>query len=282
MKTEILNRESARKRIPERDPWGHKGTFGKVLLLCGSRGYTGAPWFASMGALRSGTGLVFLGVPESIYAIEAVKLNEPVICPLPDRDGMFSEDAIEAVEERMKGMQAVLIGCGLGKSQGTLALTQAVLEKAQCPVIVDADGINVLSGHMDILRRRTAPTILTPHDMEFRRLGGELSGDRMESAGRLARELQAVVVLKGHETCITDGSRGYLNRTGNSGLAKGGSGDILAGLITGLVGQGMEPLEAAACGVYYHGAAADLCAEEMGEYGMLPSDCLKFLPRLLK
>lgn len=282
MKIDTLNLKSARALIPKRDPFGHKGTFGKVLLLCGSRGFTGAPWFASMGALRSGTGVVYLGVPDCIYNIEAMKLNEPVIYPLPDAGGKFSTQAVAAIQERLSQVQAVLIGCGLGQSQGTRELTKAVLQKADCPVVVDADGINVLSWHKDILRRRTAPTILTPHDWEFVRLGGELTRDRMDSAGKLAWDLNSIVVLKGHETCITDGIRGYVNHTGNSGMAKGGSGDVLAGLITGLLGQGMDPLQAAACGVLLHGAAADLCAQDMGEYSMLPTDYLEYLPRLLK
>ena len=282
MKPQQLNAETARSLIPTRDPNGHKGTFGKVLLLCGSRGFTGAAWFAAMGALRSGAGLIYLGVPESIYSIEAIKLNEPVIFPLPEAGGKLSSQSFLEIRERLPQMKAVLIGCGLGQSQGTREVVKSVLENAQCPVVLDADGINVMARHKDILRRRTAPTILTPHDWEFVRIGGILQKDRMEAAEKLAWDLSSIVVLKGHETCITDGVRSYVNRTGNSGMAKGGSGDILAGLITGLLGQGMDPLQAAAVGVYYHGAAGDLCAEELGEYGMLPSDYLDFLPRLMK
>ena len=282
MNAEIMTLKQCLEKIPKRDPFGHKGTFGKVLLLCGSRGFTGAAYFAAMGALRSGTGLVYLGVPESIYEIEAVKLREPVIFPLPDQGGMLSREAIAEILHKLPRMDAVLIGCGLGKSQGTRQVTEAVLEAAACPVILDADGINVMAAHKDILRRRAAPTILTPHDGEFLRIGGELREDRMDSAAQLSRQLNAIVLLKGHETCITDGNRGYLNKTGNSGMAKGGSGDVLAGMILGLLGQGMEPLEAAACGALLHGAAGDLCREELTEYGMLPSDLLSALPRLMK
>ena len=277
-----LTVESARELLPRRDRTGHKGTFGKVLLLCGSRGYTGAAWFAAMGALRSGTGMVYLGVPESIYAIEAIKLNEPVIFPLPEAGGKLSSQCVLEIQERLPQMKAVLIGCGLGQSQGTREVTEAVLQHAQCPVVVDADGINVLARHKDVLRRRTAPTILTPHDWEFVRLGGQLSQDRMQAAAQMAWDLNSIVVLKGYDTCITDGVRGYRNHTGNSGMAKAGSGDVLAGLITGLLAQKMDPLQAAACGACFHGAAADLCAETMGEYGMLPTDYLEYLPRLLK
>ena len=277
-----LNHELVLSLLPDRNPWGHKGNFGKLLLLCGSRGYTGAAFFAAMGALRSGAGLVFLGVPESIYGIEAVKLNEPVIFPLPDAGGRLSVDAVPEILTRFPQMDAVLVGPGLGQSEGTLAVVRAVLEKAECPVVVDADGINVLSAHRDLLRGRKLPTILTPHDGEFARLGGVIGEDRMAAAAALAEELGCVVLLKGHETCITDGVNGYINPTGNPGMAVGGSGDVLAGVITALLGVGLPPLEAAACGAWLHGAAGDRCAAELGQYGMLPTDMLSALPRLMK
>ena len=277
-----LNHELVLSLLPDRNPWGHKGNFGKLLLLCGSRGYTGAAFFAAMGALRSGAGLVFLGVPESIYGIEAVKLNEPVIFPLPDAGGRLSADAVPEILTRLPQMDAVLVGPGLGQSEGTLAVVRAVLEKAECPVVVDADGINVLSAHRDLLRGRKLPTILTPHDGEFARLGGVIGEDRMAAAADLAEELGCVVLLKGHETCITDGVNGYINPTGNPGMAVGGSGDVLAGVITALLGAGLPPLEAAACGAWLHGAAGDRCAAELGQYGMLPTDMLSALPRLMK
>ena len=277
-----LNHELVLSLLPDRNPWGHKGNFGKLLLLCGSRGYTGAAFFAAMGALRAGAGLVFLGVPESIYGIEAVKLNEPVIFPLPDAGGRLSADAVPEILTRLPQMDAVLVGPGLGQSEGTLAVVRAVLEKAECPVVVDADGINVLSAHRDLLRGRKLPTILTPHDGEFARLGGVIGEDRMAAAAALAEELGCVVLLKGHETCITDGTDGYLNPTGNPGMAVGGSGDVLAGVITALLGVGLPPLEAAACGAWLHGAAGDRCAAELGQYGMLPTDMLSALPRLMK
>lgn len=277
-----LNHELVLSLLPDRNPWGHKGNFGKLLLLCGSRGYTGAAFFAAMGALRSGAGLVFLGVPESIYGIEAVKLNEPVIFPLPDAGGRLSADAVPEILTRFPQMDAVLVGPGLGQSEGTLAVVRAVLEKAECPVVVDADGINVLSAHRDLLRGRKLPTILTPHDGEFARLGGVIGEDRMAAAAALAEELGCVILLKGHETCITDGTDGYINPTGNPGMAVGGSGDVLAGVITALLGAGLPPLEAAACGAWLHGAAGDRCAAELGQYGMLPTDMLSALPRLMK
>lgn len=278
----IMDQSQVYRILPDRDPWGHKGTYGKILLLCGSRGYTGAAALAAMGALRSGSGLVFLGVPESIYAIEAVKLTEPIVFPLPDKDGMLSVKSIPLILEILERFDAVLIGPGIGRSRDTLAVVQAVLEQYPGPVVLDADGINVLNGHKDVLRGRKQPTILTPHDGEFCRLGAVIGEDRPESAIQLARELGVIVLLKGHETVITDGIDCYVNRNGNPGMAVGGSGDVLAGIIVGLLGQGISPLESAACGAWLHGAAGDICAESIGQYGMLPSDILNVLPRLMK
>lgn len=277
-----MNHQGVLSILHDRDPYAHKGDFGKILLLCGSRGYTGAAALAAMGALRSGAGLVYLGVPESIYAIEAVKLTEPVVFPLPDEDGKLGLLAVNEIQELLPKMDAVLVGCGLGQSQGTFVVVKAVLEQANCPVVLDADGINVLREHKDILRGRQHPTILTPHDGEFTRFGGTIGENRMASAAYFAREWNAIVLLKGHRTCITDGHIHYENHTGNPGMAVGGSGDVLAGIIVSLLGQGLKPLEAAACGAWLHGAAGDLCAEEIGQYGMLPTDMLCALPRLLK
>ena len=282
MSSAILDAARVAQILPDRDPWGHKGSFGKILLLCGSLGFTGAAYLAAMGALRSGAGLTFLGVPQSIYAIEAVKLNEPVVFPLPDNEGKLSRDAVPEILNRLPNMDAVLIGPGLGQSEGTCEAVKAVLQNARCPVVLDADGINLMAAHKDILRGRRFPTVLTPHDGEFARIGGEIGQNRMDAAMELARDLGCIVLLKGHETCITDGEKGYLNRTGNPGMAVGGSGDVLAGIIVSLLGQKIPPLEAAAVAAWLHGTAGDICAGEIGQYGMLPTDMLNVLPRLLK
>ena len=277
-----MNHEQILNILPDRNENAHKEDFGKILLLCGSRGYTGAAYLAAMGALRSGAGLTFLGVPESIYAIEAVKLSEPIVFPLPDEAGKLSVAANPEILERLPKMDAVLIGPGLGQSEGTFQVVRSVLENAACPVVLDADGINVIAAHKDILRGRTNPTILTPHDGEFARLGGIIGDDRSAAAAEMAQELGCTVLLKGHRTVITDGEITYINHTGNPGMAVGGSGDVLAGIIVSLLGQGIAPLEAAACGAWLHGAAGDLCAAEIGQYGMLPGDMASVLPRLLK
>ncbi len=222
-----IDSDAAAALLPERKKESHKGDYGKILLLCGSRGYTGAASLAAMGALRTGAGLVYLAVPESIYEIQAVKLLEPVVIPFPDQDGMFSADAAEKLNGLLPKMDAVLVGPGIGQSRGTLELVTAVLKNANCPVVLDADGINVISAHKDILRERIAPTILTPHDGEFARIGGQVTDDRCRCAAALAKDIGCIVLLKGHRTVITDGESCYINQTGNPGMATGGSGMCL-------------------------------------------------------
>lgn len=277
-----LDHESVLQRLPDRPLEAHKGDFGKVLLLCGSRGFTGAAALAAMGALRSGAGLVYLGVPESIYAIEAIKLNEAIVFPLPDEEGRYSDAAAKEIIKLLPKMDAVLIGCGMGQSDGAMSVLKTVLTEAVCPVVVDADGINLLAAHKDILRGRKACTVLTPHEGEFQRLFGPIVPDRKNAAEMLSQELGCITLLKGYRSVITDGKHTYCNPTGNPGMAVGGSGDLLAGIIVSLLGQGLPCLEAAAIGAWLHGAVGDLCAQQIGQYGMLPTDMLHYLPRLMK
>lgn len=282
MQMKTLDHAKVLACMPQRDPWSHKGCFGKILLLCGSKGYTGAAALAAMGALRTGAGLVYLGVPACIYAIEAVKLTEPVVFPLPDDGSCYHTEAAPQVRALLENKDAVLFGCGSGQSQGAYAVLETVLRVYSGPVVLDADGINLLARHKDVLRERTGPVILTPHDGEFARIGGQLGQNRAQAAARAAKDLGCVILLKGHETVITDGDICYVNHTGNPGMAVGGCGDVLAGMIVSLLGQGLSPLEAAACAAWLHGRAGDFCAQEIGQQGMIPTDMLQVLPRLLK
>lgn len=275
-----ITQEDIYRLLPERAPETHKGNYGKILLICGSRGFTGAAAMAAMGALRCGAGLVYLGVPESIYAIEAVKLNEAIVFPLPDKNGQLSEEAIGELLRRAETVDVVALGCGLGTGEGCRKVVEAILRETKCPVVLDADGINLICSHKMILRDRQAPTILTPHPGEYKRMGfSDISPEGVRNA---AKELQCIVLRKAHRTVITDGQVVYENLTGNPGMAVGGSGDVLTGVIAALLGQRLTPLEAAACGAWLHGRAGDLCAREMGQYGMLPTDYVNVLPRLLK
>ena len=276
-----MNHSTIRTLLPVRRRDTHKGDYGKILLLCGSRGFTGAAALAAMGALRTGAGLVYLAVPESIYAIEAVKLTEPVVLPLPDFDGKLCAASVPEIAGLLPKMDAVLFGSGSGLGEGTEEVLVFLLKNCRCPLILDADGITLAAKHKDILRGRCFPTILTPHDGEFARLSSP-DKPRVEQTMALAKELGVILLRKGYRTLITDGESCWENRTGNPGLATGGSGDVLAGVILSLLGQGVPPLEAAAGGAWLHGAAADLAAERLGEYGMLPGDVVEELPRLLK
>ena len=270
--------------LPEMKLESHKGDNGKVLLLCGSKGYTGAAALAAKGALRTGAGLVYLGVPEAVYPILAGKLDEPVVFPLPSNgNGRFGRMAVGDIIENLRDKDAVLVGPGMGRCYDTEAVVDAVLENARCPIILDADGINVLEGHIDRLDRAAAPVVMTPHEGEFRRLGGDLSGGRIAGAKALAEKTGAVVVLKGYRT-ITAGPDGqvFVNSTGNPGMATGGSGDVLSGILTCLLGQGMEPIKAAVAAVWLHGKAGDVAAKKLGRRSMLPSDMIDALSAILR
>lgn len=278
---QYMNETTIRTLLPVRKRDTHKGDYGKILLLCGSRGFTGAAALAAMGALRTGAGLVYLAVPESIYAIEAVKLTEPVVLPLPDGDGMLCAASIPEIARLLPKMDAVLFGSGSGIGQGTEEVLLYLLKNTECPLILDADGITLAAKHKDILRGRKLPTILTPHDGEFARLAPP-DMPRTEQTVALAKELGVILLRKGYRTLITDGEVCFENHTGNPGMATGGSGDVLAGMIGSLIGQGVAPLEAAAAAAWLHGAAGDRAAEKWGEYGMLPGDMVDELPQLMK
>lgn len=273
-----------RELFPMRKRDTHKGDYGKVLLLCGSEGLTGAARLAAKAALRCGSGLVYLGVPEKIYPIVAAGAGSEIVFPLPcDGEGRLNLAALGPIAARMAQMDAVLLGPGLGRSDELTALCIRLVQTCRAPLVLDADGINALAAHMDVLRGSACPKVLTPHGGEFLRLGGDpLSRDPVSEAMRISSQSGAIVLLKGCRTIVTDGKNVYRNTTGNPGLATGGSGDVLAGMIVSLLGQHVMPLEAAAAAAWLHGAAADLAAGELGEYSLLPEDVLRTLPRLLK
>lgn len=279
---ETITGAFVRRSLPRRDPEGHKGTFGKVLCVCGSVGYTGAPIFAGRGAVRTGSGLVFLAVPESVWPVAAVKSDEAMPFPMPEAEGRLSLLAEEPIRRRAESCDAVLIGCGLGRGWQTDALVRNLLT-IEKPLVLDADGLNVLSGREELLQKRAAPTILTPHEGEFLRLGGGLSAGREAAAAAFSEKYGVYLVLKGHRTVVAapDG-RLAVNGTGNSGMAKGGSGDVLAGMILSLLGQGCEAFEACCAAVWLHGRAGDLAAADKGERGMTPTDLLEQIPYAMK
>lgn len=266
-----------RAALPVRDRQAHKGRFGRVQILAGSVGYTGAPFFAAGAAVRTGSGLVFLTVPQEIWAVMAVKCQSAMPSPLP----AFSE-----LLRQMNEKDAVLIGPGLGRSEETDARTLRLVQAIKTPLLLDADGINAVAEHIDSLdTAHSRLTVLTPHDGEFLRLtqGKGIGSDREAAAVRFARQHGCVLVLKGHRTitAFPDGDT-FVNTTGNPGMAKGGSGDVLSGMLLSLLGQGIDPKKAIPAAVWLHGKAGDLAAAELGEYGMSPTDLLQKIPFAIK
>ena len=254
----------------------HKGDFGKLFLLAGSVGYTGAPVLASRAAVRSGAGLVTMAVPEQIYPIVAVKCDEAMVWPWSER--------YEEIIEKANACHAAVIGPGLGQSEQAEKLVLDLLHDLTCPVVLDADGLNILSRHMDVLKKRAAPTILTPHDGEFSRLSGIKLPitDRLTAARNFAKEYNCVLVLKGYRTITADPyGECVINPTGNPGMARGGAGDALAGLIGGLLVQGRK-MDDVSRAVWIHGRAGDLAAADKGEYGMTISDLIEQMPYAMK
>ena len=280
---ETITASRVRSILPRRDPAGHKGDFGKLLCVCGSVGYTGAPVFASRAAVRTGAGLVFLAVPEQAWPVVAVKSEEAMPFPLPETaEGRLSLLAEEPIRQRAASCDAVLIGCGLGRDRQTDALVRKLLDIDR-PLVLDADGLNALDGCPELLQRRTAPTVLTPHEGEFLRLGGDLSRGREAAAAAFSRKYGVYLVLKGHRTLVADPEgRLAVNETGNSGMAKGGSGDVLAGMIVSLLGQGCGAFDACCAAVWLHGRAGDRAAADKGERGMTPTDLLEQIPYAMK
>ena len=257
--------------------------FGKVLCICGSVGYTGAPIFASRAAVRTGAGLVFLGVPQSVWPVAAVKSDEAMPFPLPETaDGKLSLLAEEPIRRRAAGCDAVLLGCGLGRDWQTDSLVQDLLNMEK-PLVLDADGLNAISENAELLQKRPAVTVLTPHEGEFLRLGGDLSRGREAAAAAFSRKYGVYLVLKGHRTLVADPEgRLAVNETGNSGMAKGGSGDVLAGMIVSLLSQGCGTFDACCAAVWLHGRAGDRAAADKGERGMTPTDLLEQIPYAMK
>jgi len=255
--------------LAPRDPESHKGTYGRVLAVCGCPQYRGAAALSTLGALRAGAGIVTLAAEESVIASIASRVLEATFLPLPS--GALPETAGKAT--------ACLGGCGREADEATATLMRTLLANATGTVVLDAGGLCSLADEPETLRRAAGRLILTPHPGEMARLQHcsvpQVLADPVEAARSMAQRLSAVVVLKGHRTRIAapDGSL-YENRTGNAGLARGGSGDVLAGMIAGFAAQGMSPLEAALCGVYLHGLAADRCAARLSQQGMLPEDIL--------
>ena len=262
----------------------HKGDFGKVLIVGGSRGMIGAPVLAASGALRAGAGLVKMALPKSIQLACASLEPCATSLALPESAaGSFSTAAITKITAAAKDHDVLAVGPGLDKSTALVKLLGAVSALKNKPVVIDADGLNNLCQIKDWPKKVRAKLVLTPHPGEAKRLWASLKKTawpkkRQNAALALAKTCQQIVVLKGARTIVTDGSRIYVNKTGNPGMATGGTGDVLTGVIAALIAQGLDRFEAAVLGVYLHGRAGDLAAEMTGQVSLTAGDLLEVLP----
>ncbi len=265
--------------MPERACDGHKGTFGKANLICGSKEYRGAAMLSVTSALRSGVGLVELFSDKEICDVMFSQAPEAIYSEISKND--IDADLLKILSKKST---ATLIGCGLGNCDKRLV--EEVILKSKSPVIVDADGINLICENINVVLNAKEKVILTPHPAELSRICRvsveEILGNRLFYALKAANELKCIVVSKGADTYITDGKTVYLNNTGNTALSKGGSGDILAGLICGIVAQGVNPLEACACGCYISGKTAEILSESYSERGIIGSDIISTFPYVFK
>jgi len=270
-----------------RAPNTHKGDYGRVLVIGGSAGMTGAAIMCGMAALRGGAGLVTVALPKSLnIAFEAAAI-EAMSLPLPETDAMsISLGAIDVVLERMKAVDVLAIGPGISRVPETQEFVRQVVSNSTKTIVLDADGIMAFAGRMDELKKRACELVLTPHPGEMAALTGktvaEVQADRIGISQSVAGELDAVVVLKGAHTIIAspDGNA-YINLTGNPGMASGGTGDVLTGLIAGLIAQGNEPFEAAACAAFLHGLAGDMASWDKGEVSLIAGDLIEYLPKAI-
>ncbi len=267
--------------IPKRQDNAHKGECGRVFILAGSEGMTGAAALSAMGALRIGAGLVTVGTAKSQREILAVKLTEAMTKGFAEVDGGIGLSDKEKIREIADASDAFVIGMGMGRNEETKQLIRYLAEKVKTPMIIDADGLNALSGNIDILKRRQGQTVVTPHEGEMARLLGktpeEVRANREKAAKDFAKETGAVTVLKGKNTLVSH-TETFVNPTGNVGMATGGSGDVLAGVIGGLTAQGLPPYDAAVLGAYVHGFAGDIAKHKKGEMGLIASDIAENLP----
>ena len=273
----MIRRVESIPRLPPRSAEGHKGTFGTSLIIGGSRGMSGAPALAGLASLRSGCGLVFVACPIGIQPIVAAfEASYLTLGLAEDAAGRLSSDANSELDSQLEKTDAVAIGPGLGQSTGLASFVADCYRMISVPAVFDADALNLLSQQKEEWPANEGPRILTPHPGEMSRLTGktiaEIEKDREEAAVELAQKKNCVVVLKGSQTVVTDGETLYLNTTGNSGLATGGSGDVLTGVIVSLLAQGIQPFLAAQLGVYFHGLAGDLAAGKLGARGVIASD----------
>jgi NAD(P)H-hydrate epimerase len=276
------------KKIPVRAPESHKGTYGHALIVAGSPGKTGAAAMAAQAAMRVGAGLVTIGVPERLNAIFEIKVTEAMTEPLPDADGGFlCMDSWQRIQEVLPGKTVVAIGPGISDREDTAQLVHTIIESVSLPLVIDADGLNALARNPDILKKAKAAVVLTPHPGEMARLMGiptqAVQADRIGTARKFSTACGVIVVLKGARTVIAEpGGHVYINPTGNPGMASGGMGDVLTGMIAGFMAQGWKPLFCAQFAAFVHGHVGDMLASRQGDRGTIATDIINEIPVVLK
>lgn len=284
----LVETKDVREALPVRERTANKYSVGKIFVLAGSQSFTGAPFMTAQSALRAGAGAVVLGVPKSIQPVLAKKVTEVILLPLDETEtGTVSLGSLDVIRDRIRWADVVVVGPGMSRNPETDRLIREVVRSAERSLVIDADGLNALSGSVSILRKRKSPTIVTPHSGELSRLIGipssAIDRDRAASARESARLMRCIVALKGAPTVTAD-PRGlsYVNSTGNPGMATIGSGDILTGIIASLAAQGADPLTATWSGVFLHGRAGDIGAERLGQRALLALDILEALPAAMR
>lgn len=284
----LLTEKDMAGLIRPREADSHKGSYGHVLVIAGSIGKGGAAAMTSLACLRSGAGLVTLATPQSVQPIVAEKLTEVMTCPLPEtEEKTVDSSAMDTVLDLSKDKEVVAIGPGLTTEKVTAAVVRRLVKEIEKPMVIDADGINALSDHLDILRERRSPTVLTPHPGEMGRLTGkgtaDVQRDRIGIARIFAMDYGVYLVLKGAHTVIAEPSGEVsLSPTGNPGMATAGTGDALTGILAALIAQGMDMASAVKVGVYLHGLAGDLAAKEVGMTGMIAGDLIARIPAAIR
>lgn len=287
LKVPLSVRSIIRKKLKRVHPRVHKGDFGRVFIIAGSRGFTGASRLAAMGALRSGAGLVTVGAPKSLTKTLMRECLEAMWLALPETgQGSVSKAALPEARSFLEKQNVLAIGSGISRHASTSGFVRELVLESSKPMVVDADAILSFRGKKNLLKKLRAPAVFTPHPGEFKNLFGILprtERERIAQAKKAARDFGIVMVLKGHRTVVAEPQgRCYVNTTGNPGMATGGMGDILTGIVAAFLGQGLEPFEAACAAVYVHGSSGDRASKIYGKVSLLPRDLLEQLPQALR
>ena len=309
IKVNLIEKSDAVRLLPERPKYSYKGTYGHVLLIAGSKGKTGAAFMSAKACLRAGAGLVTIGVPESLMNVFQSRVTEEMVLPLPDKgNGTLSYKAVDSILKFLnKKINVLAIGPGISVDDEISKLVRALITESKVPLVIDADGINAIAGTTNVLKKSRVPVILTPHPGEMERLllqtsdtrlqtpdhkykrtqysvrGTEIEKDRINTAISFSRKTKAYLVLKGTPTVIaTPEGNAFINSTGNAGMATAGTGDVLTGMISAFLAQGMTPQDASMLGVYMHGLIGDIVAEKKGEHSLIASDIINAIPAVFK